>query len=489
VSRGTEQAQSVAEPSIWATKPAEDLIAETHERGSELKRAIGVLDLTALGVGAIVGTGIFVVIGQAVSDAGPAVVIAFALAAVSCLFSALAYAELASTIPVAGSAYTYTYATLGEIVAFVIGWDLLLEWGLAAAAVSVGWGQYFNDMLDSLAGATLPDSIVRAPGEGGIVNVPAVVVVLAATTLLIIGVKESVRVNTAMVFVKVGILGFFIVLGATAFDAAHFSPFATGGVGGTVSAAAVIFLAYIGFDAVATSSEESKRPGRDLPIATVASLAIATFLYTTVALVATGALPVGELARAEAPLAAVLRDGAGYSWGASIISAGAVIAISSVLLTVLYAQTRILFAMCRDGLLPQGFAKVWRRTRTPALVTAPLGSLVAVIAALVPLGDLVKLVNIGTLFAFLVVNIAIIVLRRTRPDLPRSFRVPLVPWFPLIGAGTCIYLMSTLATVTWIGFAVWLVIGLYVYAAYGHRHSRLRLDSGVRLRSLTSPRG
>jgi APA family basic amino acid/polyamine antiporter len=466
--------KTVARPSIWATKPAEDLIAETHERGSELKRVIGVLDLTALGVGAIVGTGIFVVIGEAASDAGPAVVVAFALAAVSCLFSALAYAELASTIPVSGSAYTYTYATLGEIVAFVIGWALLLEWGLAAAVVCVGWGQYFNDLLDSGAGVTLPDAIVRAPGEGGVVNVPAVLLVIAVTTLLIIGVKESVRVNTAMVFVTVGVLALFVGLGATAFNADNFSPFATEGVGGTVSAAAVIFVAYIGFDAVATSGEESKRPGRDLPIATVASLAIATLLYTAVALVATGGLPVRELGGADAPLAAVLRDGAGYSWGATIISAGAVIAISSGVLTVLYAQTRILFAMCRDGLLPQGFARVWQRTRTPALVTAALGSLIAAVAAVIPLGHLVELVNIGTLFAFLVVNIAIIVLRRTRPDLPRSFRVPLVPWFPLIGAATCVYLMSTLAAVTWIGFAVWFVVGIAVYAAYGHSHSRLR---------------
>jgi basic amino acid/polyamine antiporter, APA family len=473
--RPPEQAgKSAARPGIWVTKPVEDLLAETHERGSELKRALGVLDLTALGVGAIVGTGIFVVIGQAAADAGPAVVIAFGLAALSCLFSALAYAELASTIPVSGSAYTYTYATLGEIVAFVIGWDLLLEWGLAAAVVCVGWGQYFNDLLDSVVGVTLPAAIVRAPGEGGVVNVPAVLLVVAVTTLLIVGVRESVRVNTAMVFATVGVLVLFVGLGATAFDADHFSPFATGGVGGTVSAAALIFIAYIGFDAVATSGEESKRPRRDLPIATVASLAIATLLYTAVAFAATGGLPVGELAGADAPLAAVLRDGAGFSWGATIISAGAVIAISSGVLTVLYAQTRILFAMCRDGLLPQRFARVWQRTRTPAVVTAALGALVAAVAAVIPLGDLVELVNVGTLFAFLVVNIAIIVLRRTRPDLPRTFRVPLVPLFPLIGAATCIYLMSTLGAVAWIVFAVWLALGLCVYAVYGHGHSRLR---------------
>jgi basic amino acid/polyamine antiporter, APA family len=322
---------------------------------------------------------------------------------------------------------------------------------------------------------TLPDAIVRAPGEGGVVNVPAVLLVVAVTTLLIVGVKESVRVNTAMVVATVGVLVLFVVLGATAFDAGHFSPFATGGVGGTVSAAAIIFIAYIGFDAVATSGEESKRPHRDLPIATVASLAIATLLYTAVALVATGALPVGDLAGADAPLAAALRDGAGFSWGATIISAGAVIAISSGVLTVIYAQTRILFAMCRDGLLPQRFARVWQRTRTPAVVTAVLGALIAAVAAVTPLVDLVELVNIGTLFAFLVVNLAIVVLRRTRPDLPRSFRVPLVPLFPLIGAATCIYLMSTLGAVTWIAFAAWLALGLCVYAVYGHRHSRLRL--------------
>jgi basic amino acid/polyamine antiporter, APA family len=479
MARAPEHAgRNAAGPGIWATKPAEDLIAETHERGAELKRVLGVLDLTALGVGAIVGTGIFVIIGEAASEAGPAVVVAFALAAVSCLFSALAYAELASTIPVSGSAYTYAYATLGEIVAFVIGWDLLLEWGLGAAVVCVGWGQYFNDLLDSGAGVTLPNAIVRGPLDGGVANVPAVLLVIAVTALLIVGVKESVRMNTAMVFVTVGILAFFVGLGATAFTADRFSPFATRGVGGTVSAAALIFVAYIGFDAVATSGEESERPGRDLPIATVASLAIATLLYTGVGLVATGALSIRELAGADAPLAAVLRDGAGYSWGATIISAGAVIAISSGVLTVLYAQTRILFAMCRDGLLPRSFARVWQRTRTPALVTAALGSLVAAVTAVVPLGHLVELVNIGTLFAFLVVNIAIIVLRRTRPDLPRSFCVPFVPWFPLIGAATCVYLMSALASVTWIGFAVWFVVGIAVYAAYGRRHSRLRVRDG-----------
>jgi APA family basic amino acid/polyamine antiporter len=475
MARPPEQAGKLAaRPGIWATKPVEDLIAETHERGSELKRALGVLDLTALGVGAIVGTGVFVVIGEAISDAGPAVTISFGLAALSCVFSALAYAELASTIPVAGSDYTYSYAAFGEIVAWIIGWDLLLEWGLAAAAVSVGWGRYFNELLDSTAGLTLPAAAALPPGEGGVVNVPALFLVLAATALLIVGVKQSVRANTAMVFIKIGVLAFFIALGATAFEAGHFSPFLTGGLEGTVSAAGVIFFAYIGFDAVASSSEECKRPGRDLPIAIVASLAIATILYVTVAVVATGALPVSELAGADAPLAAVLRDGAGYSWGANIISVGALIAISSVVLTVLYAQSRILFAMCRDSLLPRTFARVSQRTGTPVRVTAALGFLVAILAALIPLEEIVNLVNIGTLFSFLVVNIGIIVLRRTRPDLPRSFRVPLVPLFPLIGAATCIYLMSTLAAVSWIGFVAWLALGLCVYAVYGYRHSRLR---------------
>jgi basic amino acid/polyamine antiporter, APA family len=460
---------------IWATKPAEELIADTQAEGRRLRRSVGALDLTALGLGAIIGTGIFVVIGEAIDDSGPSIVLAFALAGATCAFSALAFAELASTIPVAGSAYTYSYATMGELVAWVIGWDLLLEYGLAVAGVSVGWGQYLNELLDAALGWSLPAAIANPPGEaGGIVNVPAVFIVLAIAAVLIAGVRESARTNTVMVATKLVVLAVFIGVGLTAFDAGNFRPFFPQGFGGAVTAASVIFFAYIGFDAVSTSGEEARRPSRDLPLAIVGSLLVATILYMAVAVVATGALPYTQLAGKPAPLATVIDVGAGYSWGVSLISLGALVAITSVVLTILYGNTRIMFAMARDGLLPRFFAAVSARTGTPVHVTGTLALLIALLAAFVPLGGIVELVNIGTLSAFLLVNVGVIVLRRQRPDLERGFRVPLVPFFPLVGAGLCVYLMTRLPLVTWLRFLVWLAIGLAVYAAYGRFHSRLR---------------
>jgi basic amino acid/polyamine antiporter, APA family len=459
---------------IWATKPAESLIADTRVEGRSLRRAVGALDLTALGLGAIIGTGIFVVIGEAIDDSGPSIVLAFALAGLTCAFSALAFAELASTIPVAGSAYTYSYATMGELIAWIIGWDLLLEYGLAVAGVSVGWGQYLNELLDSLFDVSLPDAIASPPGEGGVVNVPAVTVVLAIGALLIAGVKESARTNTVMVVTKLLVLALFVGVGLTAFDSGNFHPFFPNGVSGAVTAASVIFFAYIGFDAVSTSGEEARRPSRDLPIAIVGSLLIATVIYMTVAIVSVGALPYTDLAGKPAPLATVIEEGAGISWGASVISLGALVAITSVVLTILYGNTRIMFAMARDGLLPRFFSVVSPRRGTPVRVTATLALLISVLAALVPLGGIVELVNIGTLSAFFLVNIGVIVLRRRRPDLERGFRVPLVPFFPLVGAGLCIYLMTRLPPVTWLRFVIWLAIGLAVYASYGHSHSSLR---------------
>jgi APA family basic amino acid/polyamine antiporter len=312
---------------------------------------------------------------------------------VTCAFSALAYAELASSIPVSGSAYTYAYATLGELVAWIIGWDLILEYAVSVAAVAVGWGQYFNELLDTAFGFTLPESISTPPGEGGTVNLPAVFLVLAVTALLIIGIRESARTNTVMVFIKVGILVLFIALASTAFDSGNLSPFETNGLDGVVTAASLIFFAYIGFDAISTSGEETKRPQRDLPIAILGSLGLATILYCLVAIAATGALPFEALNGAEAPLAAVLEDGAGMSWGATMISVGALIAITSVVLTILYGQTRIMFAMSRDGLVPRRLSNVSERTRTPVLLTAMFGGLIALIAAVVPLTEIVKLVT------------------------------------------------------------------------------------------------
>jgi basic amino acid/polyamine antiporter, APA family len=463
-------------PGPFVTKPAEQLIEAAE--GTRLRRAVGALDLTALGIGAIIGTGIFVIIGEAITDSGPAIVIAFVLAGVTCVFSALAYAELASSLPVSGSAYTYAYATMGEALAWIIGWDLVLEYGVSVAAVAVGWGAYFVELLDSLFGITLGDAITLPPGEGGEVNVPSFVLVMAAAGLLISGVRQSMRANTIMVIAKIAVLLFFIAVAVSAFQGEHFSDFAPNGFGGIETAAALIFFAYIGFDAVSTGSEETKRPQRDLPIAIIGSLTIATLLYILVAVAAVGALPADRLAGDDAPLSTALSEGAGIGWGADIVSFGALVAISSVVLTMLYGQTRIAYSMCRDGLLPGRLATIWERTRTPVILTALFALPIALIAAFLPLAEIAKLVNIGTLFAFFIVNVAVIWLRRTKPDMPRRFRVPFVPVFPLIGAALCVYLMTKLDAQTWMRFGVWLAIGLVIYILWGYRNSTLRRGGG-----------
>jgi APA family basic amino acid/polyamine antiporter len=472
-------ASSPPRKGLFATKDTDTLVRDTEEKGASLQRVVGLLDLTALGLGAIIGTGIFVVIGEAIGDSGPAIILSFVLAGVTCAFSALAFAELASTIPVSGSAYTYSYATLGELVAWIIGWDLILEYAVSVAAVAVGWGQYFNDLADSLFGFQLPDSLANPPGEGGSFNLPAVFIVLAVTAVLCLGMRESARTNTVMVFIKLVVLALFLALGITAFDSGNLKPFAPEGLDGVVTAASVIFFAYIGFDAISTSGEETKNPGRDLPIAIIGSLAIATALYIAVSVVAVGGLPFDKLKGAEAPLATVLDEGAGFGWAANVISFGALVAITSVVLTILYGQTRIMFAMCRDGLMPRSFARVNPKTSTPIRITATFGVLIALIAAFIPLTQIVKLVNIGTLFAFIVVNIGVIILRRTKPDLERGYRVPFVPVFPIIGVLLCAYLMKYLERDTWLRFIGWLAIGLVIYFAYGIRHSRLRQGETV----------
>jgi APA family basic amino acid/polyamine antiporter len=463
----------------FARKPAEQLVRDTADGGG-LRRAVGAVSLTAMGLGAIIGTGIFVIIGEAISLSGPAIVLSFVLAGVTCVFSALSYSELASTIPVSGSAYTYSYATLGELVAWIIGWDLILEYGVSVAAVAVGWGGYLQALLDSLFGIHLPDAIAGPPGDGGTVNLPAVFLVLAVTALLCVGVRESARTNAAMVAFKLAVLALFVVLGGYALlfheggGAGSFSPFATNGFSGVVDAAALIFFAYIGFDAVSTSGEEAEKPQRDLPIAIVGSLLIATVIYVIVALVTVGLAPTDKLGGSDAPLADALEIGGGYgSWAADILSLGALVAITSVVLTVLYGQTRIMFAMTRDGLLPRGFGKLSKR-KTPVRITVVFGLLIAVLAAFVPLTEIAKLVNIGTLFAFVLVNVGVIVLRRTQPDLERGFRVPFVPAFPIIGTLLCIYLMTKLEGATWARFGIWLVAGLAIYFLYGRTHSRLQ---------------
>jgi basic amino acid/polyamine antiporter, APA family len=464
-------------PGIFAVRDVRALITETAEEGHGLKKAVGVTQLTAMGVGAIIGTGIFVVIGKGAGIAGPAVILSFVLAAVACTFSALSYAELASSIPVSGSAYTYTYATLGEIVAWIIGWDLILEYGVSVAGIAVGWGGNLNAFLDAAFGYSLPDAIAKSPSEGGVFNLPAVLVVLAITLLLVRGVTESARVNLIMVAIKLTVLVFFIAVAAVNFSTKNFHPFAPTGTHGVTAAAAIIFFAYIGFDAVSTGSEEARNPARDLPLAILGSLGICTLFYVLTAVGALGIASPDQMKDSDAPLAAALDQGAGISWAAGILALGAVVAITSVVLVILYGQTRIFFAMCRDGLMPRRLATVNQRYGTPALLTMGLGGLIAILAALVPLGTIVELVNIGTLFAFVLVNIGVIILRRTKPDMPRPYRVPWSPVLPLIGVGFAVYLMSDLPWQTWLRFVVWLVVGLLIYALYGYRNSRLRTEA------------
>jgi APA family basic amino acid/polyamine antiporter len=460
----------------FAVKDHQRLVADTtgEDEGS-LKRAVGSLDLTALGIGAVIGTGIFVVIGEGIGKAGPAVILSFALAGLTCFFSALSYAELSSSIPVSGSAYTYAYATLGELVAWIIGWDLILEYGVSVAAVAVGWGGNLNKFLENAFSYELPASISTAREDGGVLNLPAVAIVVAVMFLLSRGVRETARANLVMVGVKLLILAFFIVVAfSAAFGTHNLHPFAPEGLHGVVSAAAVIFFAYIGFDAVSTGAEEARNPKRDLPIAIVGSLAICTIIYVVVAIAAAGSLDAKTLAKSDAPLAAALDEGAGLSWAASVMAFGALVAITSVLLTVFYGQTRIFFAMARDGLMPRGIARVNPRTGTPVALTLGLGTLIAILAAVAPLNEIVKLVNIGTLFAFFLVNVGVIILRHTHPDMERPFRVPLVPIFPLIGCGLIIYLVTTLPGETWIRFVGWLALGLIIYYFYGRHHSLLQ---------------
>jgi basic amino acid/polyamine antiporter, APA family len=342
------------------------------------------------------------------------------------------------------------------------------------ATVAVGWGGYVKDILDSVFGIALPNSIAQPPGEGGVINLPAVVLVVAVMTLLLLGVRQSARTNTAMVIFKILVLAFFVVVGITAFTGDHFTPFAPSGFSGISNAAALIFFAYIGFDAVSTAGAEAREPKRDLPIAVVGSLLIATVIYILVAITAVGLAPVDRLAGSDAPLTDALRSGAGLgSWAGDLLSLGALVAISSVVLTFFYGQTRIFYSMSRDGLVPTWFTRLTSR-RTPARITIPVGILTAIGAAVIPLADLAELINIGTLFAFILVNAGVIYLRRAEPDLERGFRTPLVPLFPLVGIALCIYLMTKLGQATWWRFGIWMVVGLVVYAAYSHGHSRLR---------------
>ncbi|OEU92116.1 amino acid permease [Streptomyces abyssalis] len=460
---------------LMRRKPVETLIAESgHGAGGELRRSLGLWQLTMISIGATLGTGIFVVLGEAVPDAGPAVVVSFVIAGLTALFSALSYAELAGTIPVAGSSYSYAYATMGELVAWVCGWCLLLEYGVSVAAVAVGWGQYIDELLHGTLGLGLPQALSAPPGEGGLFNVPALVVVLLAMAFLLGGAKESARANTVMVVVKIAALLLFCGIAAAGVRAGNYEPFMPLGMAGVSAAGATLFFSYIGFDAASTAGEEAKNPQRDLPRAILLSLVLVTLLYCLVAAVAVGALPWRRFEGSEAALSGVLHSVTGQGFWPAVLAFGAVVAIASVVLTVLYGQTRILFAMSRDGLVPAVFSKVDPRSGSPRANTLIVSAFCGTLAAAVPLGRLADATSIGTLFAFALVNVAVIVLRRTSPEMRRGFRVPLSPLFPLVGLGLCAWMMFSLDAVTWGVFGVWMAVGAVVYFGYGMRRSRLK---------------
>ncbi|MEE1775859.1 amino acid permease [Streptomyces sp. NPDC052071] len=456
-------------------KSPELLLAESGAdlEGHGLRRTMGLFQLVCFGVGAIVGTGIFVGLSDSVAEAGPAVVVSFVLAAVTCIFTAFSFAELGGAIPVSGSSYSFAYATLGERVAFLVGWCLLLEYGVSVSAVAVGWSQYVNELLDSVVGWSLPAALSAGPGDGGVINLPAIVVVMMAATLLVRGIRESARATAAMAVLKIGILVAFCAIAFTAFEDGHLSPFAPEGMAGITAGASVAFFSYIGFDAITTAGEEVKNPRRNIPIAILICIGLVTLLYCAVALGAIGSLGADAVSDKPAALSLVVDKVTESSVGGGIIAFGAVVAIASVVLAVMYGQTRILMSMSRDGLIPRVFERVSPKTRTPVANTWIVAVLFAVPAAFSSLDVVVNLTTIGTLATMAVVNVAVIALRRRNPELKRSFRVPLYPASPVLGVGFCLYLMYGTGWTTWVQFVVFLAVGALVYALYSRSRSRL----------------
>jgi len=436
-----------------------------------LKRVLSATDLTLLGIGAIIGAGIFVLTGiAAATQAGPAIVLSYVVAGLACAFTALSYAELAAMIGGCGSAYGYAYAGLGELVAWIIGWDLILEYGVATAAVAIGWSGYVNNALTAL-GLPLPMALLKAPAEGGILDLPAVLIVLTLALLLAIGVRQSARFNAVMVLIKLLAIAIFIGVALFHVQPANWHPFMPFGWQGIMGGAALIFFAYIGFDAVSTAAEEAINPQRDLPIGIIASLAVCTVIYMLVAGLLTGIAPYSTLESPSPVADSLLRIG--YPWAAALIAAGAIAGLTTVMLVLYYGLTRVFLAMSRDGLLPPLFSAIHPRTHTPVRVILAGGALIAAIAGFTPIGKVAELVNIGTLAAFVLVCGGVLVLRHTRPELKRPFRTPFSPVVPLLGIGFCLYLMLSLPAETWWRFLVWLIAGLVVYFGYSRRHSAL----------------
>ncbi|MGV9346641.1 amino acid permease [Streptomyces spiralis] len=485
---------------LFRTKNVEQSIKDTEEPEHALRKSLSALDLTVFGVGVIIGTGIFVLTGTAAKNtAGPAVSLSFVVAGVVCALAALCYAEFASTVPVAGSAYTFSYASLGEFPAWIIGWDLVLELALGTAVVAVGWSGYIHSLLDN-AGWHLPEALSgRDAATGFGFDILAALLVLVLTAILVVGMKLSARVTSVVVAVKVAVVLIVIVAGAFFINSDNYEPFipkeqpvAAGGnlkapliqlmfgwapsnfgVMGIFTAASVVFFAFIGFDVVATAAEETRHPQRDVPRGILGSLVICTTLYVAVSIVVTGMQKYSALS-VDAPLADAFKS-TGHPWFAGLISFGAAVGLTTVCMILLLGQARVFFAMSRDGLLPRFFSHTHPRFRTPYRPTILLGVVIAIVAGFTSLSELAELVNIGTLFAFIVVAISVIILRRTRPDLPRAFRTPLVPFVPVVSVLASLWLMLNLPAETWLRFAIWMAIGFVVYFLYGRTHSRLAL--------------
>lgn len=458
---------------LFRTKSLSSFSRETSRQ--TLQKNLGALDMVLLGVGCIMGTGIFVFTGViAAKYAGPGIIISLLLSAVACAFCALCYSELASTMPFAGSAYTYSYATMGEFWAWLVGWSLILEYSLAASLVAAGWSAYVVGLFKS-AGIELSKTFTAVGADGGWINAPAMFILLFLSILLVRGTKESATINKILVFVKLSAVFIFLFLAGPNVNPTNWTPFLPFGMSGVMTGAATIFLAYIGFDCVATAAEECKKPNRDLPIGIIGSLIVCSILYVAVAAVLTGVVPYQELNTAE-PVAFALRH-IGYNIGSAVVGTGAIAGITTVLMAVMYGQTRVFFAMSRDGLLPIGICKVHPKYGTPHIITVVSGIIVALIAGLTPVDILAELVNIGTLFAFLTTAIGVLVLRKTAPDAVRPFRCPAVHIIAPAAVLCCAYLMYSLPVQTWIRYSVWLATGLIIYFTYGYRHSGLERAS------------